>query len=564
MAQDIFVVMLLAAALFGVWIFNQISQKKRKAYIQIMLKEEWGIGHAKEYTYEEFERISHYYQNRQQYGNIEGSVIDDITWNDLEMDALFLQMNHTYSNIGEEYLYDLLRRPKTDKESLKERERLITFFTEHEEERRVIQTKCYEIGKTVKVAVSDYIYRLTKIERKGNQKHYIAIAGLFAAVGLAFFNVTVGVVAFIVMMYYNIQSYYKEKKEIEAYITTFSYIMRLLSVSDRFEQVNIPELDTYIRRISEANKAFKKFRKGSVLLVSGQSMGGSPIDSLLDYVRMLFHVDLIKFNSMLGELQKHIDAVETILEQIGFLDSMAAVASYRCSVPYYAVPELEHAEQVFFEAEDLYHPLIENAVPNSLTEKKGVLVTGSNASGKSTFLKSAAICAVLAQTIHTCPARRYKSCYFQIYSSMALKDNLQGNESYYIVEIKSLKRILNHVGEDTPILCFVDEVLRGTNTVERIAASSQILKSLARKDVMCFAATHDIELTHLLKEMYHNYHFQEEVMEDDILFHYKLYEGRAVSRNAIRLLGIIGYDQGIIEEAEKTAERFVESGVWSL
>ena len=94
---------------------------------------------------------------------------------------------------------------------------------------------------------------------------------------------------------------------------------------------------------------------------------------------------------------------------------------------------------------------------------------------------------MLAQTIWPRPARaKYEAPFFQIYSSMALRDNLQGNESYYIVEIKSLKRILNHVNEDVPMLCFVDEVLRGTNTVERIAASAQILKSLAKEGVICF------------------------------------------------------------------------------
>ena len=258
------------------------------------------------------------------------------------------------------------------------------------------------------------------------------------------------------------------------------------------------------------------------------------------------------------------DAIECMMENLGLLDSMIAIASYRESLSYYSVPELVKQEKAFLESEDMYHPMLENPVANTIKEERGVLVTGSNASGKSTFLKTVAISAVFAQTIHTCPARQYRACYFQIYSSMALKDNLQGNESYYIVEIKSLKRILNRVEEKTPLLCFVDEVLRGTNTIERISASAQILKSLAKVHVMCSAATHDIELTHLLEEFYSNYHFQEEVKENDILFNYMLYRGRAVSRNAIKLLGIIGYDGEIIKEAEKTAENFVNTGIWSL
>ena len=147
---------------------------------------------------------------------------------------------------------------------------------------------------------------------------------------------------------------------------------------------------------------------------------------------------------------------------------------------------------------------------------------------------------------------------------MALKDNLQGSESYFIVEIKSLKRILSHAEDSLPMLCFVDEVLRGTNTLERISASSQILKSLVRENVLCFAATHDLELTQILENDYSNYHFQEEIQENDILFNYQLYKGRAVSRNAIQLLKIIGYDEEIIEHAEYTAAHFLETGEWSL
>ena len=192
-----------------------------------------------------------------------------------------------------------------------------------------------------------------------------------------------------------------------------------------------------------------------------------------------------------------------------------------------------------------------------------MLVTGSNASGKSTFLKAVAINALLAQTVHTCPAESYRGGLYRIFTSMALRDNLESGESYYIVEIKALKRILDAVNADpSPVLCFVDEVLRGTNTVERIAASTQVLKSLHRPGVLCFAATHDIELTRLLETAYDNYHFEEQVEGDDIRFNYQLMPGRAGTRNAIRLLGIIGYDEDIIREADRMAEEFLRTGEW--
>ena len=98
--------------------------------------------------------------------------------------------------------------------------------------------------------------------------------------------------------------------------------------------------------------------------------------------------------------------------------------------------------------------------------------------------------------------------------------------------------------------------------MERIAASTQILKSLSKASVLCFAATHDIELTHLLKKYYNNYHFEEEIVDNDVVFHYQLMRGRAVTRNAIKLLGVMGYDEEIIKEAEEMAEGFLEKGSW--
>ena len=146
---------------------------------------------------------------------------------------------------------------------------------------------------------------------------------------------------------------------------------------------------------------------------------------------------------------------------------------------------------------------------------------------------------------------------------MSLKDDIIGGESYYMVEIKALKRIVDAARRDERIICFVDEVLRGTNTVERVSASTEILRYLASnfgQKIMCFAATHDIELTYLLEEIYSNYHFEEQVIDEDVLFNYELNKGRATSRNAIQLLKVMGYDDDIILRARERADRFIKTG----
>ena len=193
-----------------------------------------------------------------------------------------------------------------------------------------------------------------------------------------------------------------------------------------------------------------------------------------------------------------------------------------------------------------------------------VLLTGSNASGKSTFLKTVAINQILSQTVYTALAKSFETTFFNVMSSMALKDDIIGGQSYYIVEIRSLKRIIERMNEEVPLLVFIDEVLKGTNTLERIAASSRILLSLATSKSLCFAATHDIELTFILENYYKNYHFEEQVSENEVIFDYTLRDGRAVTRNAIKLLSILGYPDEIIESATQMAQNYLSTNEWKV
>ena len=147
---------------------------------------------------------------------------------------------------------------------------------------------------------------------------------------------------------------------------------------------------------------------------------------------------------------------------------------------------------------------------------------------------------------------------------MSLRDDLLHKDSYFMVEIKALKRIFDYSisHPERKVLCFVDEVLRGTNTVERIAACTQILKKLSDMGVLTFAATHDIELTSLLEDIYDNYHFDEEIRDDDVLFNYLIKPGKATSKNAIKLLSIMGFSDDIVDRAKLMADDFTENGVW--
>lgn len=538
---------------------SRYDERENRRDLMIKLKGSWGEVPDEEYNSEKFESLKKYYLSKKD----DTMDIDEITCNDLDLKQIYMMMNNTGSAFGEEYLYALLRKPIFSEEELLERNRLIQFFSLNEKDRLKLQTVFATMGKLNKVSIFEYINRTDNISEKNVGKHYIMAFGLIISIVLIFFYPALGAPLTVFFIANNIIVYYKKKAKIEGYFTVFSYILRMLDEIKRIRKLDIKEIEKYTNQFVDAQEAFKKFKKGSSLVVGGNAMSGDLWDMILDYVRMLFHVDIIKFNTMLIILRKNRGILNGLYENIGFLDSMIAAASFRSLIDYYCEPKLASKTTPYLKVVDIYHPLLDEPVVNSVESNRSVLITGSNASGKSTFIKTMAINAILSQTIYTSLSKSYEASYFRVFSSMALKDDIFSHESYYIVEIKSLKRILDKLNGEIPVLCFVDEVLRGTNTLERIAASTQILHSLSKENALCFAATHDIELTHILEKYFDNYHFMERVKENNILFDYKLYSGRAVSKNAIKLLGIMGYSNEIIENANNLANDFLSTGSWN-
>ncbi|TAH72193.1 MAG: hypothetical protein EWM47_03695 [Anaerolineaceae bacterium] len=544
----------------GFVILSIVGEYKQKKALTQRLVEEWGIIPETEYTSEKMESIKTFYLTQKD----NYMDVDDITWNDLDMDEIYRRMNNTQSSLGEEYLYALLRKPCFSSEELEERNRLIEYFKTHDNERILIQTKLNKVGKLRKISAFEYASKLSEQEQKSNAPHYLMALALIISIALIFVYPAIGVGLTIFSLAFNIITYFKYKAIIENFIIIIAFQLRLLDSIEGLLKVSIPELEQYNKRLATDLKTFRQYKRGSSIVVA-RNVSGNILEALVDYYRMISHHDLIKYNRMLSFFKKNKEAMLRIFKIVGFLDSMIAAASFRDMVEYYSIPKLyQDKSHPKLSITKVYHPLIKDPIPNSITEDACTLLTGSNASGKSTFIKSLAINQILSQTIYTSLSEEFKASYFVIYSSMALKDNILSNESYFIVEIKSLKRILDNSRGKYPILCFVDEVLRGTNTLERIAASSRILASLTKENALCFAATHDIELTYILEKHYSNYHFRERIEGNQVLFDYKLYKGRAVSKNAIKLLKLLGYSKNIIADAEAAADEYMKTGEWTV
>ncbi|MCD7751301.1 MAG: hypothetical protein LUI10_06120 [Lachnospiraceae bacterium] len=484
------------------------------------------------------------------------ALLDETTWNDLHMDRIFETVNHTYSAAGEEYLYYLLHHADQSEEELLHFESLVQYWEKHPDDRVFLQTNLWQLGYSGGSSVADCIENLDLLRNFQVRRDvfinllYIPAIILTAVSGQGF-------LLLLCVMIVQILLYFRKKAEIQPFLSSFAYFAKLIAFVDRLGKLKSAEPDVWeeVDRLFQAEKKLKPMLRGSSWLKDGSLGGGTPVDGIMDYVRMCTHADIIQFYRMLRYAYGNQDELWKLAEGVGRLDASASICAYRHTRQDWCVPAVGDV----FSMTNGRYPLIKEPVGNSITGEKPVLLTGSNASGKSTFLRTVAVNAVFAQTIHTCLCDSYTAPLYRIYSSLSLKDDVISGDSYYMVEIKTMKRILDSVQlPGRPVLCVLDEVLRGTNTPERISASSQILRWLSEQNCLCFAATHDLELVDILRTEFAHYHFSESFTDGDVRFPYQLKPGRSESRNAIRLLRLMGYPKEVTNAAEELCLKLLE------
>lgn len=539
--------------------YGTYHNKKIREYEIRKIKESYGKACERTYGEGEYAHIRGYFNTHR----VEGEyTVDDITWSDLNLDSVYRSMNYTGSSAGDEYLYYLLRTPKTQHNpNVSDMEELVTYYMSEPEKRLAMQTALHDMGRTGKYSIYDYINNLDAVDAGMLKGDYLLLAVYVIAIAAFVFNTAFGGLVLFAALFYGGLSYFSRKRKIEPYIISFAYVIRLINGARGIAALKDERIAKETEGLRGLVKEMAAFGRFSSLVMSASSGSGNPAEILIDYIKMFTHIDIIRFFAMRKEIIKHTDDIDRMLTIIGYIDACIAIGSYRTFIGKYTVPAFTDNEYRF-RAVGLYHPLLEDPVANDVILKRGMLLTGSNASGKSTMLRTMTLAAVLAQSVNTVPADSYEAPMYKIYTSLSLSDDILKGESYYMAEIRSLKRVMDAGKDDAiPILAAVDEVLRGTNTVERISASTAIMKQLAGVNGLILAATHDLELTELLKDCYDNYHFEETIVDDDISFAYKLLPGEATTRNAIKLLSIMGYDEALVKEAEDMAKDYGKADI---
>lgn len=323
---------------------------------------------------------------------------------------------------------------------------------------------------------------------------------------------------------------------------------KLLKNSEQAELLGANELKSDILELNKLAKRVGNYQ-GRKYAASSGDMGSV----LQDYIMGITLYDVSMFNHMMKVVDKKRDEIWKLYCLIGDIDMGISIASFRESIPQYCIPKfvLNQTTGTFIKVKDIYHPLIEGCISNDFEMTSNSLITGANASGKSTFMKTIALNVILAQTVHTCTATEIQVPNLAVMTSMALRDDVMSGESYYIREIKYLKRMIDLSDQGIPVLCIIDEILKGTNTKERIAASEAILKYFSKSNSLVMVASHDTELIEKMRSQYDSYYFESQILESDIQFDYHIHKGIGGNVNAIALLRCFGYPKEITSMAKK-------------
>lgn len=246
---------------------------------------------------------------------------------------------------------------------------------------------------------------------------------------------------------------------------------------------------------------------------------------------------------------KHKDSLAKWFDALAEMEAISSLAILHFNQPGWYFPQVK--ENYFHcEAKKMGHPLIspDKRVDNdALIRKAGEikLVTGSNMAGKSTYLRSIGVNAVMALAGASVCAESFTLSHVQVVSSMRITDNLEESTSTFYAELKKLKTIIEMVNAKEKVLILLDEILRGTNSLDRHTGSVALLKQLIHHNAPGVIATHDLQLASLAKEFpddIHNYHFDVQVQDDELFFDYKLKPGICNSLNASILMRKIGIE----------------------
>jgi len=292
----------------------------------------------------------------------------------------------------------------------------------------------------------------------------------------------------------------------------------------------------------DAPGASKQLQKLAALFEYLESIVNLLVSILLNGL-CLFHIHILY---RLGIWKKQHGAhIHNWLEVLGQFEALGSLGNFSFNNSGNCFPEV--SEQPTLAATNLGHPLIRagKRICNdvSFQQQKFIILTGSNMSGKSTFLRTAGMNLVLARSGAPVTASRFVFYPFDVYVSMRITDSLQESESFFYAELKRLQTIVQHLEKGNITFVILDEILRGTNSNDKRNGTIGLIQKMAGFDTFGIIATHDVVVADMIRDYpqyISNKAFESEIINDELIFDYKLKDGVCTKLSASYLMKKLG------------------------
>ncbi|WP_111708670.1 MutS-related protein [Lutibacter citreus] len=549
MENKIFILTIIIFILVLISIISSYSRKKRIKRLKNTLLINWGK--PKENEYFNFYSIKQYFKNSI-HKNKSFHLITEPTSKDLDIDEIFKFIDRTTSKIGQQYLYYKIRTIGTI-EKLKNFDTLSNLFLNNKTLRiksqlilsKLNSNNAYDLENLINDKPIEKPTYLKLIYVSSLTSILLIISGFFNPIFFLFL---------IPVFFINTVFHYKNKENITYYISAVNQLSKALTVGKKLSKIE--EINNYFSDVSFLKKVSTIKNKTEFIAFEKQISNEYALFFwfVIELLKILFMIEYLVFYSFVDDISKEKESIDKLFQFIGEIDAAISVASLKADQVETCAPNFTLNKQIT--TKEIKHPLIKNCIPNNLNLiNKSLLLTGSNMSGKTTFIRTIATNSILAQTLNICFAKEYSAPFLKVYSSIRITDDLLDDTSYYLKEVLTIKELIKASEDKNPCLFVLDEIFKGTNTIERISGGKAILTFINKKNHIVLVSTHDVELTELLKnDSYELYHFNESIENGKLIFDHKLKPGKLKTRNAIKILELYDYPDEIIIDARKTVQ----------
>lgn len=477
------------------------------------------------------------------------AVVDDKTWSDLEFPRIFTAMDTTITPIGRQCLFAQLRTYEYDRPVLDQHCHAYAVLGTNRELRERLQLALKPLAVDSAAHIADLLLgpEPERVPRSGLivPCMLLAIAALMAAV-MHLAPIWLCAIPLLINMSVAGKVDAKLGRNVDALLDCG----RMLGVANRIANISSRERLSFLTQLG-AEGNLRKELKAQIkwLWALDRLRYVDLVSGVIAIFNFVFLLKLALYAHAIERFSRNRARWLSTFRLIGAMDAAIAVAGFLSRYPEHCRPDVVDEPRI--KIENGYHPLLSKPVNNSiLLARRSALVTGSNMTGKTTFIKMVAINVVLGHTLGICLADQATLPRSPMRALIRGEQSVAEGKSRYLAEAEAIQEFIGEAATGECGIFILDEPFSGTNTVERIAIAKAVLRAIGTS-AQTLVTTHDVELQHLLGEKFELFYFQEDPSVRGF-FDHKLHVGVGTQRNAIRVLERLGYPAEIIAEALAT------------